>query len=225
MTHPRTAPLSVCRYFTRSSLVLLLLTQVQTAWADFSTLADPSLRTCVTQLARKHQWSAPAEVTSIKCHNAKIKSLEGIASFTQLTSLSLYKNQLEEAHIPPLPHLTHLNLSGNQLSTLHLSDLPALTGCFVFKNKLHSLVLEGVPKLQKLKANNNQLTSLRFKNSPLLSKLYIFDNELETLDMDTLPTLSYFDARHNPMPDDFYDYLDTLNSVTVLHDGNAEDWQ
>jgi protein phosphatase 1 regulatory subunit 7 len=209
----------------RKLCCVTLLTIPVIGHADFSVITDPALKKCVTKLAQKKHWDTIAEVTSIKCHNANITSIEGLQQFTSLTSLSLYKNQLRGITIPWLPQLKHLNLSGNQLSNLHLKNLPSLTNFFVFKNKLQTLKLEGTPKLVKLKANNNQLTNLTLEGSSALKKLYIFDNELEEIDMKSIPSLSYFDARHNPMSDEFYDYLDTLNSVTVLHDGNTEDWQ
>ena len=43
--------------------------------------------------------------------------------------------------------------------------------------------------------------------------------------MESVPNLVYLDARQNPMPDEFYDKIDAIESLTALHDGNAEDWE
>lgn len=203
----------------------ILLMVCENSFADFASITDPALRACVSRLAIENNWQTPEEVTHIKCHNAEIKSAQGLDKFTHLRKLSLYKNEIEEIVIPPLAELEHLNIAGNKLTRLHLKNLPSLREFFVFKNKLESLTFDQAPNLSKLKANNNQLTELRFNNTQSLQKLYVFDNELKELNMKSIPALSYFDARHNPMPDEFYDYLDSLDSLTALHDGNAEDWQ
>jgi hypothetical protein len=49
--------------------------------------------------------------------------------------------------------------------------------------------------------------------------------QLEIIDIEESAKLRYLDVRHNPMPDEFYDYLDGLVGLTSLHDGNAEDWE
>jgi hypothetical protein len=34
----------------------------------------------------------------------------------------------------------------------------------------------------------------------------------------------FYLVRHNPMPDELYEDMDALPGVTILHDGNADDW-
>lgn len=206
------------------ALAILSLALPITSHADFTQIPDPAFQACLNKLASKNGWDQPADFTDITCHNNDIRSIEGIRLFVNLKKLSLYKNQLHNAKISGLGKLAHLNLAGNSLSELHLANLAALEECYVFNNELTTLSIKNTPRLIKLKANNNRLKELHFASSEGLSKLYIFDNKLEKVDMKTLPHLSYFDARHNPMPDEFYDLLDSIPSLTALHDGNAEDW-
>jgi len=192
---------------------------------NFNYISDDDFRTCLNTLAIENAWTSATQFTFIKCHNGSIQSIAGIKKFTNITKLSLYKNKLTSAELAGLIQLQHLNLAGNNLTELQLTDLPSLEECYVFKNQLTQLSIENTPVLSKLKANNNKLNTLSFSNSKQLSKLYIFDNDLKKVEMSTLPVLTYLDARHNPMPDDFYDFLDSVESLTALHDGNAEDWQ
>lgn len=96
---------------------------------------------------------------------------------------------------------------------------------FAFSNKLTSFELDNLPKLKQIKANSNQLTQFSYKALPELEKIYLFDNLMEMIDIYNLPSMRYMDVRQNPMPDELYEKMDALSGVTILHDGNAEDWQ
>lgn len=194
-------------------------------FGEFTEIPDLALRTCLTELASKNGWQQPTEFTDITCHGREIRSIEGISLFANLTKLSLYKNQIGNAKINGLEKLAHLNLAGNALTELHLVNLAALEECFAFNNQLATLTIENAPRLIKLKANNNKLKEFRLIHSEGLKQLYIFDNDLKELDMKAVPHLTYLDARQNPMSDEFYDYLDSITSLTALHEGNAEDWK
>lgn len=187
-------------------------------------LTDPALSNCLKTLMIKHQWQTAADVKSIKCHNMGISSTQGIEQFSQIESLSLYKNSIKTIHLSGFKQLEKLNLAGNELSQLKLSQLPRLKTLYIFKNRLVKLHLETMPQLVQIKANNNQLTSATMIAAPKLSKLYLFDNQLEYFELNDLLSLTYLDVRQNPMPDDFYDFLDAQSYLTARHDGNMDDW-
>ncbi len=209
--------------------ILLTATQIsplsQLAYANDWPVTDPAFSTCIEKLAAKKQWTSAAQIKEIQCHNKKIRTIEGIEHFTHLEKLSLYKNRLKSVQLPDLPHLSQLNLAGNQIETLTLHNLERLNELYLFKNRLKNVTIHNLPALQKIKANNNQITEFKITQVTQLTKLYLFDNELASLDMEKLPNLTYLDARQNPMPDEFYDQLDDIASLTALHDGNADDWQ
>jgi Leucine-rich repeat (LRR) protein len=208
-----------------SSFSCLAETPTQFTDQALKSITDLSFRRCLKELAAENNWYAPADFLYISCHNSDIESIEGIEIFINITKLSLYKNKLKAVNLANLSRLEHLNLAGNKLIELHLSGLIALEECYIFKNKLRKVSIQLTPKLNKLKANNNQINELIFRDTVTLTRLYIFDNKLENLEMDNLPALNYLDTRHNPMPDEFYDHLDSLEALTALHDGNSEDWQ
>ena len=85
--------------------------------------------------------------------------------------------------------------------------------------------LANLPALEQVKANDNKLELLLITSTPQLIKLYLFNNQLEHLEITTLTKLSYLDVRQNPMPDEFYDFLDEQSDLTARHDGNADDWE
>ena len=47
---------------------------------------------------------------------------------------------------------------------------------------------------------------------------------MEHIDIYSLPKMKYMDVRQNPMPDELYEEMDKLKGTTILHDGNADDW-
>ncbi|MEY8198653.1 MAG: hypothetical protein RPS47_05385, partial [Colwellia sp.] len=96
---------------------------------------------------------------------------------------------------------------------------------FEIKNKLKKINFTGLKQLTKIRITSNKLTQLDI--SPLISleKAYFFDNKLEDLIVAGLPKLKFIELRQNPMPDEVYDRYDALEGITIIHDGNADDWK
>jgi len=200
------------------------LSQAASPAGQFQPFADMRLQSCFMEQAQKNQWTSPAMVVSIRCNSKGITRLDGIEQFGNLEELSLYNNKLSRVSLQGLAHLTHLNLAKNNLELLQLEALPALVELYVFDNQLTQLQLAELPALQLLKINDNHLTRFDYAALPHLEKIYLFNNKLETVDIYHLPAMSYMDARQNPMPDKLYEDMDKLEGVTILHDGNAKDW-
>ncbi|WP_308366944.1 MULTISPECIES: hypothetical protein [unclassified Microbulbifer] len=205
-------------------LAVLMVFLAPMAWAQEFGLADPHFADCVTRLAKKNGWTSADQVTAIRCHGEAIEDLAGLAGFTNLKSLSLHKNNIAHAQLPPLEKLETLNLARNRLQSLELAELPSLATLYLFGNELESLSLKNLPQLKLLKANNNKLQVFHYENLPKLNKIYIFDNQIEHVDIHSLPAMTYMDCRQNPMPDPLYEEMDKMGHVTFLHDGNADDW-
>lgn len=191
--------------------------------ADFA-VDDPKLKDCITSLAAQHNWKTTADFTEISCHNQGIQSLNGIGQFVNVAKLSFHQNAIDSVKLENFPHLNHLNLSRNNLTELEIADFPELAEVYVFRNNLRTITLRNLPKLVNVNVNTNKLTEFTYSHLPALEKIYIFNNMLETVDIHNLPALKYMDTRQNPMPDSLYDEMDAKRGVTILHDGNAEDW-
>ncbi len=211
----------------RNFLYLLLVITASFSFAkeiDWHQIKDSSLQRCAKEIMLSHGWQSWSEVTYLKCHDMNIKSLEGIELFDKIENLSLYKNDIEEIPNGLSVSLVSLNVAENKLTQLSLSGLHSLEKVFLFRNQLQYLALIDLPKLKEAKINNNQLTRIELDKLDGLEKLYLFDNQLETMSLTPFVGLKYMDVRHNPMPDELYDEMDGLSGVTVLHDGNADDW-
>lgn len=187
-------------------------------------VADKNFQICLEEIADKYGWLTSAEFKEITCHNKSIQSVSGLYQFSQLEKLSLYNNNIKEIDLSLLPRLRYVNVAGNKLTYLQLKNIYNLTTLYAFKNKLISLDIDNVPLLSTIKANNNELINLSINNAGNLVKLNIFNNQLEIIDIKKLSSLKYLDTRQNPMSDEFYDHLDSINGLTALHDGNADDW-
>jgi protein phosphatase 1 regulatory subunit 7 len=186
---------------------------------------DSNLTNCVREIIEKKQWQSLDDITTVECHSKKISSLAGIEQLVGLQKLSLYNNNLTQAHLSNLPVLRHINLAKNQITRVKLAQLPALAELYLFGNHLGEFHLQHLPALQLLKINDNRILTFTYQDLPALQKIYMFNNLMEHIDIYHLPAMKYMDARQNPMPDPLYEEMDKMTGVTFLHDGNAEDWQ
>lgn len=191
---------------------------------DSQWVEDANFQQCLTEISTNNNWKAPEEFTKIKCHNKSIKSSIGIQKFTNIRNLSLYKNKIKTFNLSGLKKLESLNVARNGLVNIQIENLPSLKSLFLFGNKLSTLNLNSFPNLETLKVNSNRLESFSYETLKSLRKVYLFDNKLEHLDIYRFPQLDYMDARQNPMPDKLYEEMDIMKDVTILHDGNADDW-
>lgn len=188
-------------------------------------VSDPKLQSCIDAHARKKHWQKTTDVINLACHNEDIASLAGLEGFTNLEKLSFHKNNIENVSLSGLVKLKHLNLSRNKLSVMELDNLPELEELYFFGNRLPQVRLHDLPGLKQIKGNASEIEHFEYQNLPSLEKIYLFDNKMETIDINRLPAMKYMDVRQNPMPDELYEDMDKMPGVTILHDGNAEDWQ
>lgn len=185
---------------------------------------DQALQACIEATAKKKGWTSPEQVLALKCHKKNIRSIDGLEKLVNLKSLSLFNNQVSEGDFSQLKSLEDLNIARNKIKSLALVSMPELKKLYVFSGQTSSLTLEDLPKLELIKANDNKMTSFAYKALPKMEKIYIFDNELEDIDIYQLPSMKYMDCRQNPMSDELYDKMDEIETATILHDGNADDW-
>jgi len=221
---------SLCNAVLRSavlySILVGLLAKIAYA-SDITSLnfTDSALNNCVKTQATTQGWQQVNDIKKLKCHGMGIKNAEGIQALTQLTQLSLYNNKLEKIDLRKLKLLENVNIANNKLHSVEVSELPHLHTLYLFKNRLSFIDFTGLIQLKKIRITNNQLKDIDI--SPLLSleKAYFFDNKLEELVVKGLPKLKFIELRQNPMPDEVYDRYDAIEGITIVHDGNADDWK
>jgi Leucine-rich repeat (LRR) protein len=204
---------------------LFFLATVNAQEFNVEAIQDPSLSQCIKHTLNKEGLSDVAQLTKLTCHNKGIQSLVGVELFTNLEHLSLFGNNITNAELSKLTHLTYLNLANNNLVSLNIAGLAELKTLYLFKNKLSTINFEGLIALEKVRLMENQLSQLDI--SPLTSviEMYLWDNQLVNLDITGLTTLVFLDVKQNPMPDQLYDFFDRQAGITIIHDGNAEDWK
>jgi len=205
--------------------VLFNMTAIMAAPLNTLVFKDSALASCIKNNAVKNYWQNTEQVTRVKCHGKGIKTLDDLMYFPQITYLSLFNNNISEADLSGLTQLKYINIANNKLTRLNITHLAQLKTLYVFKNKLTTIDFSGLTALNKVRATNNLLDKLDI--SPLISleKAYFFDNKLKDLRVKGMPKLIFIELRQNPMPDEVYDRYDEVEGITIVHDGNADDWK
>ena len=212
-------------------LLTIMLVLTSFAWAKQSAVAepvqfaDPQLAACVEANLVESNTKQLHLLEKLKCHGKGIERLDGLESLTQLQYLSLFNNKLKAVDVSGLTQLTYLNLANNRLQSVKLHGLQQLETLYLFKNKLTHVDFNGLSRLKKLRITNNQLKGIDISELISLEQGYFFDNQLEDLDLSGLANLSFIELRQNPMPDEVYDRYDAIEGITIVHDGNADDWK
>ena len=118
------------------------------------------------------------DVLQIVFYESEVKSLQGIAYFSNIIGISCSHSQL-----------TGLDVSrNNKLETMS-----------IFDNKMTSLILGNQPNLRKLTCYDNALTRLDLSGCSALSNLYCSNNQLKTLSLGSNTALSSLTCRDNPL--------------------------
>lgn len=206
-------------------LVLLINPSVQARSINAMTFSDLALAQCVKTLAEQNHWQSNDQITKLKCHGKGIKKVDDIVNFPQLSYLSLFNNNIVEADLSSLTQLKYVNLANNKLADIKLNNLSHLETLYLFKNKLTTIDFSGLTALKKVRATNNRLNKLDISPLKSLEKAYFFDNKLKDLIVKGMPKLKFIELRQNPMTDEVYDRYDELDGITIVHDGNADDWK
>ncbi len=188
-------------------------------------IEDEALLQCIKEQAVKNHWQESQDVRTLTCHGLKISTLKGLEVFDNLTKLSLYNNKLTQVDLRHFKQLEYINIANNKLYEIELTDLEKLETLYLFKNNLTTIDFTGLTQLKKIRVTNNKLASLDISPLTALEKAYLFDNKLEDLIIAGLPKLKFIELKQNPMPDDVYDRYDELEGITIIHDGNADDWK
>ena len=140
---------------------------------------------------------------TINCSYLNISDLTGIETFTALTELECFANQLTILDVSQNSALTYLNCNYNQLTSLDVSNNTALTYLYcepagIF-NQLTSLDISNNINLNTLICPNNQITSLDVSNNTNLGTLWCYSNQLTSLDVSNNTNLGLLDCNNNQL--------------------------
>ena len=141
-------------------------------------------------------------LTTLECYGRGIHSLEGVAMFPQLTSLTCSDNPIEELDLNGLPrlerlyglnlplervaldscrHLKHLQLSYTRLREFDLRPFPELELLLLIFSPIDTLDLTPCPQLTTLYIRGTQIRRLDVRANPAFFVLHALDTPLEAI--------------------------------------------
>ncbi len=128
-----------------------------------------------------------------------VDDLTGIASFTNLTSLSVSESNLTTLDVSALTNLVWLDCSWNQITTLNVTGLVNLSQLQCKQNLMTNLNLSTLTSLTQLDCSNNRLTTLDVSTNSLLSYLLCDRNQLASLNVIGLNNIAFLSCNYNNM--------------------------
>lgn len=129
----------------------------------------------------------------------KIRSIEGIQYFQNLTSLKCIEMGLTNLDVSKNTALVELSCGSNQLTTLNLSNNIALTQLDCSNNKLTNLDVSKNIALTKLSCSSNQLICLDVSNNKVLTELSCYWNQLTSLCLSNNIALTKLNCTRNQL--------------------------
>jgi len=126
------------------------------------------------------QVSEALNIKTLKIEDTSMASMEGIGSFTNLTSLNCCNNKITALDLTNNTKLENVDCQTNQLTTLDVSMCPKLDYLYCSANMLNLLKMNNIINLE---CNNNQLTTLDMSTCSKLSHLSCYGNNLSYLNV------------------------------------------
>jgi Leucine-rich repeat (LRR) protein len=138
------------------------------------------------------------EIEAIDCSRLNVSSLEGIALFTNLTSLICSGNNLTSIDISANPSLITFVCDSNNLEELNVSANRALVALSCSGNRLTSLNVASNKDLKTLICNDNKLLSLTVTKNTKLETLLCQDNDIiRMMDLSNNLSLKMMNCKNN----------------------------
>ena len=145
----------------------------------------------------------------IDCSNLTISDLTGIESFTDLTELRCFSNNLDSLDVSNNTALIDLRCNNNNLDSLDVSNNTDLELLLCHSNNLNSLDVSSNISLVEFFCSGNNLTSLDVSNNTALTGLQCVSNNLTSIDVSNNTALI-----------DFRCYGNDLTSLDVSNNTN-----
>ncbi len=134
---------------------------------------------------------------TINVFNQNINDLTGIESFTALSQLNCYDNNLNTLDVSNNTALTLLSCGDNNLTSLDVSSNVNLTTLICSFNDITSLDVSNNVALDLFWCNVNQLTAIDVSMLPLLASFSVASNSLTTLDVSANSVLADLTCQTN----------------------------
>ena len=205
-------------------VVILFITysfmSMNSAKAQFTAIPDPAFEAALVSLGidninGDHQvlTTAISKITNLNVSKKYITDLTGIKSFTSLTVLECYQNELTSLDLSGMTSLSSLSCAENQLTNLNLNGLTSLNWVACGWNKLQSLNLNGLLNLEVLGCSNNQLLNLDLSGLKKLQSFSCSYNQLASLNPSGLTALRTLHCNDNQITTLNVSDLTSLNTL------------
>ena len=136
-------------------------------------------------------------VTILGVNESGILSLEGIQSFTNLTTLYCQNNHdLSSLDVSNLSNLAYLDTSNCALTSLNVSGCVNLQVLTAWGNQLTTLDISMLGELREFMCDMNDITSISGNGLQNLWKFHISYNPISSVDLSNMPALQFFNCRY-----------------------------
>ena len=145
---------------------------------DASNFPDPNFRTYLSEDYDDDQDGYLSEdeikkIDIIACKGKKIKSLQGIEKFTELTMLECSENEITSLDASKNPKLSVVMCISGGLKEIKLGNNGNLVYLLVHNNQLSSLNISGCPNLKALSVYSNPLAKVDISEQLYLKVTYV----------------------------------------------------
>jgi len=145
----------------------------------------------------------------------KIKDLEGIAAFVNVTYLDVSFNEIITLDVSFNTKLWDLLCGRNEIENLNVSGCSNLNTLFCGYNKLKDLDLSQNKKLRSFNCMNNEFEHIDLSKNVELDLLVITDNQFSEIDLTHNLELKSFRFYNNSFQEIDLSYLQNLSGITI----------
>jgi Leucine-rich repeat (LRR) protein len=128
---------------------------------------------------------------------SNISDLTGLESFSNLTYLNCFNNQLTTLNVSMLTNLQTLNCYNNQLTSINLTGLSNLTSLFCYNNQLSTINVSSLVNMTGFDCSTNQLTTLNLTGLSQIRTFLCTTNNLTNLDVSNQVQMTYINCSSN----------------------------
>lgn len=150
------------------------------------------------------------KVKTLDISHKNIKSLSGIETMKELSSLNASSNEINKVNLKLNTNLRVLDLSNNSIYTINLNSNNNLKHLNLSNNYLSSLEFNHKTAIEELYLDNNKLKDINLFNYEEAKIISLKNNEITSLDLRRNLYLKSFDLSHNKIKN-----IDLINQKDI----------
>ncbi|MGR5410048.1 hypothetical protein [Vibrio sp. PNB22_8_1] len=180
--------------------------------------ADQNLHKCVMAEAENRDLTYAEEIYTLNCSELGINTIDGIEQLTELSSLDLINNNLQQLDLSKNSELWYVDAQQNEIYSVTLPHSNQLQFLTLTENALQTIDISSSPNLERLTLANNKLSSITWGNDhSAMTHLDIDMILIRTLDLSLTPNLFDLSADSIPLNDLQTVPLNKLNTLDLFN--------